>query len=188
MTADEAVQSLHEDPHDTASWGELYGQLAPPLTAYVSATLVTFNVRSQDPSDIVHDTFIAVMQRWVEARRDIPNVQALMAYLKRAARNKLIDRYRHEKTATRLLAFLSLTFEVAFRGDPGGYRRLFIEQVISNLPRQCGEILKLYVEEDLSPAELADKLQLSPSAFYSRWYRCLQRAKDFVQKNSSFAR
>jgi RNA polymerase sigma factor (sigma-70 family) len=188
MTANEAVRSLHRMPADTASWGVLYTELAPHLVAYISSTLFTFNVHSQDPSDIVHDAFIAVMQRWTEVKGTIPDVSALMAYLRRAARNKLIDRYRHEKTASRLIVFLSLTFEGAFKGESSTYRRLFVEEVISKLPPQCSDMIKLYIEHDLAPAELADQLQLSPAAFYSRWYRCLEKAREFVQKKGSIAR
>ena len=133
MTLDKALDILRDYPTDRKAWELVYSGLTPELVAYVSSTLFTFSMPSEDAGDIVHDSFISVMQHWHEVSEQINGPGDLLAYLKRTARNKLIDRYRHERTATKLLAFLSLTFGTAFRGEISVYRRLFLEQVIANL-------------------------------------------------------
>ncbi len=183
MTIANAISTLRVNPTDKEAWEIIYTSYHTELIAYTSSLLFSFKMSNQDAGDLVHDVFVAVIQHWERTATVIDGPTELLAYLKRAVRNRLIDKYRHEKTASSLLAFLSLTFELAFNTDTNLYRRIFLEQVISNLQPSCKEIMQLYVEQDFAPADLADRLNISPTVFYARWYRCLERARNLITKN-----
>jgi DNA-directed RNA polymerase specialized sigma24 family protein len=78
-----------------------------------------------------------------------------------------------------MLDFLTLKFS-QIQGD-SIVRSVLMHQVITGLPEPCGSLMRSYVESGLSLAELADREDSSPPAFYSRWYRCLEKARDLVQ-------
>ena len=109
---------------------------------------------------------------------EITSAPALHSYLRTSCRNLLVDRYRRERHAEQLIDFLALKFGSAFQDQSALYKTIFLNEIISKLPRECADIFRLYVTEDLSPAELAEQIGVVPSTFYSRWYRCLQKAKE----------
>ena len=67
-------------------------------------------------------------------------------------------------------------------------RSILTEEVVSLLQAEqgvCAELFRKYLEEDLSPAEMAEQAGASPATFYSRWHRCLKKAREiFRQKNA----
>lgn len=184
MTTEDALRILRSTPADQKAWESLYLAMYHPLLAYVLSLLVSFQIGpSANAQDVVHEVMVAFFQRWSKIRTEIPSVAALNAYLRRSCRNLLVDMYRDNRRAQLLVDFLSLDFGRAFGNESEVYRSIFVREIIEALPRECASLLQQYVEEDLSPAELADRENESPATFYSRWYRCIQRAKEiFVQK------
>ncbi len=104
----------------------------------------------------------------------------------KSCRNLLVDRYREERRAESLIRFLDLRFRNAFQDEADYYRDIFLKEVVGLLPPECGALIREYVEKDLSPAEIAESQNASPATFYSRWYRCIQKARHiFLQKKSA---
>lgn len=187
MNIEQALQALRENPGDALAWEILYVDAYQPLLAYVSSLLLTFRVAPPDTAhDIVHDVMIGFLERWPVIKEKIHSVAALRAYLRRSCRNLLVDLYRSEQRAKSLVDFLALQFSTALGDESDLYRSVFVDEIIAMLPRDCASLLRQYVEEDLSPAEIADREGASAATFYSRWYRCIQKAKKiFMQKKSS---
>jgi len=180
MTPDEAIARLRKKPNDSSAWEVIYKFMQAQLVAYVSSLLFTFSLNTTDPvHDIVHEVLCAFWKRWPSIKSQIPDSSAAYVYLKTASRNLLIDRYRHDRSAQPLLDFLTLKF-LQDQDNPI-VREILVREVIARLPAECGALLQSYVETGLSLAEMADRDGSSPSAFYSRWYRCLKRARDLLR-------
>ena len=185
MTAEEALALLHRDPGHEEAWENFYRQMYRPLLIYVRSLLLNFSLApGDDAHDVVHDALTAFWQRWAEIRKGIPTVGAAGAYLRKTCRNLLVDQYRHRKDSLPLLDFLTLQFSSAFANQPELYRGIFLREIIARLPSECASMLRRYVEDDLSPAEIADREGASVSAFYARWYRCLQKAKSIADERN----
>jgi len=178
VTADAAIVRLREHPRDTQAWEVVYRSVQKVLLAYVSSLILTFRVgSSEEAEDLVHEVLIAFFERWPVIREKIEGFEGTLWYLKRSCRNLLVDRYRHSRSADQMIDYLSVQFSTAFGSEAALYRGLFINEILDALPKECRNLLRRYIEEDLSPADLADEEGASHAAFYSRWYRCIQRAR-----------
>jgi len=185
MTAEEALELLHRDPGHEEAWENFYRQMYRPLLTYVRSLLLNFSLSSGDDAhDVVHDALTAFWQRWAHIGKGITTVAAAGSYLRKSCRNLLVDHYRHQKDSLPLLDFLTLQFSSAFANEPELYRGIFLREIIARLPPECASMLRTYVKEDLSPAEIADREGASVSAFYARWYRCIQKAKNIADERN----
>lgn len=187
MTPEEALEILRTGSKDPFAWEVIVSDVYQPLLAYVASILLTFRINpSETAPDIVHEVIINWYQRrHVSKLQDITSISSLSAYLRASCRNLIIDKYRHERNAQQLKNFLSLKFSSVFPDESDIYRSLFMNEIINKMPEKCAKLFKIYVTEDLSPAEIADRLGESPSKFNSRWYRCIEHAKElFMKKNS----
>jgi RNA polymerase sigma factor (sigma-70 family) len=182
MTPDEAIARLRKNPNDPSAWEVVYKYMHVRLMAYVSSLLFTFSLNaSETASDVVHDVVCAFWERWPSIKSTIPDSSAAYSYLKTASRNLLVDRYRHDRNAQPLLDFLTLQFDRIPEDENPFIRNILVKEVIAMLPAECGSLLQSYMESGLSLAEMADREGASPAAFYSRWYRCLRRARDLLR-------
>lgn len=188
MNVEEALVIFRADPRDREAWEGIATGVYEPLLLHVTSLLAGFRLaEGETAADIVHAVLLNFLAR-------APNVELksqadLMRYLRRSCRNLLIDKYRHEKNSEQLLTYLSLRFGNAFPGETELYRSIFLSEIIDLLPKTCGDMLRLYVTEDLSPAEMAEREDASPSAFYARWSRCIHKAKEiFLQKKTRLNR
>lgn len=190
MNVEEALATLRRNPEDVDAWETIVTSVYDALLLYVGGLLIGFrSVTSESATDIVHNVLLTFHQRWHRGEIAIGSLDDLLRYLRRSCRNLLIDRYRHEKHSQELVNYLSIRFSDAFGGETDLYRGIFLKEIIGLLPEHCAEMLRVYVNEELTPAEMAEREGASPAAFYSRWYRCLERAKEiFLQKKGRFNR
>jgi len=184
MTIEEALASFHLDPSDSAAWESIIASVYKPLLAYVASLLVTFRVAPGETAfDVVHDVLLTFHDRWPRSNTTIASEASLRAYLRKSCRNLLIDRYRHQRSAEQLVDYLALSFGNAFPAQQDLYRSIFLNEILNLLPEECASMLRTYINEQLTPAEMADRYGASPATFYSRWYRCLEKAQRiFLQK------
>ncbi len=179
MTPDEAICRLQKKPNDPEAWELIYTHMQNRLNAYVSSLVCAFHSNTKESAhDIVHDALTKFWDRWSEIKKVVNDEAAAYAYLKTSCRNSLIDAYRHDRSAQPLFDFLSLRFSQI--QEDSIVRRLLVQEVIAALSGECKLLLQSYVDDGLSLAEMADREDSLPAAFYSRWYRCLQRARDLV--------
>jgi len=188
MNVEEALVIFRANPRDREAWEGIATGVYEPLLLHVASLLVGFRVAAgETAADVVHAVLLNFLSRAPNV--ELKSADDLLRYLRRSCRNLLIDKYRHEKNSEQLLNYLSLRFGNAFPSETELYRSIFLSEIIDLLPKNCGEMLRLYVTEELSPAEMAEREGASPSAFYSRWSRCIQKAKEiFLQKKGRFKR
>ena len=133
-------------------------------------------VRSPDVArDIAQETFIRCWEQRHRLRADT----SLRPYLSRIARNRALDLLRADARAANLER--KVMAEYAASASPtdndGAARleadefRLLIRKVGATLPPRVREILLLYFEQALDPAEIASILRLAPSTVYA----CLRK-------------
>ncbi len=190
MTIEQALANLRTNPSDSAAWETIVTSVYKPMIGYVASLLLTFRVAPGETAyDIVHDVLLTFQQRWPQSTTRIESEAALRAYFRTSCKNLLIDRYRHERNAEQFLDYLTLNFTSAFPAHQEIYRAIFVNEIIELLPKECADLLRLYVTEQLTPAEMAEREGASPATFYSRWYRCLQKAERmFLQKKGRLKR
>lgn len=180
MTPDEAISHLQKKPNDPGAWELVYTHMQNRLNAYVCTLVCAFHSGPQESArDVVHDALTKFWDRWSEIKKQVPDEAAAYAYLKKSCRNSLIDAYRHDSSAQPLFDFLNLRFSQT--QEDSIVRRLLVEEVIAAVSGECKSLLQSYVDDGLSLAEMADREGALPAAFYSRWYRCLERARDLVE-------
>lgn len=190
MNVTEALGTLRRNSSDPDAWEFIVTLVYKPMIGYVGSLLLTFRVAPGETAyDIVHDVLLAFQQRWPQSTTTIDSEASLLAYFKRSCKNLLIDRYRHERKGEELVDYLTLTFANAFPAQHDVYRAIFLDEIIRLLPAECANLLTSYVTEQLTPAEMAEREGASPATFYSRWYRCLEKAqKVFLQKTGHLKR
>lgn len=183
MTVDEALAALRRDRNNEQAWASFYRQMYRPLLTYVKSLLATFSLPSGDDAhDVVHNALTAFWERWPHIKDTVTTAAAASGYLRKTCRNLMVDEYRRRANASPLMDFLTFQFRSAFAKEPDLYRGIFLREIISRLPAKCSALLRTYAEEDLSPAEIADREGASAPAFYARWYRCIQKAKKIADE------
>jgi RNA polymerase sigma factor (sigma-70 family) len=180
MTIEEALQVLAQSPKDHVAWDRIIGEVYEPLIAYVASLLVSFRLAAVAAHDIVNDVLLTFYRRCTEnkERLNFSNGGEIQAYLRKSCRNRLIDRCRRENSAEKMLKFLTLKYSEAIVENRDPDQIILTDQIIASLPKDCQFLVKKYVKEDLTPAEVADFLRISPRAFYARWHRCLEKARE----------
>lgn len=183
---DEALEVLKRNATEPTAWETFAFAVYEPLLAYVGSLLLTFRVGSvESAEDIVQEGLVRFYVQRKKGNISLTSAESTLAYLRKTCRNLVIDRYRHEKHATQLLNFLEYKFNHAFGAERDIYQSLFVSEIIQSLPPSCADLFSQYVTEDLSLAEIADRLRMDPGKFYPKWYRCLERAKEiFLRKGT----
>ena len=131
---------------------------------------------------------LAFLKKWPGLKKELSSVGSAVAYMKSSCRNLLVDRYRHGRSAQALLTFLSSRYSQSFGNSAEALRLILLEQVIGLLQTDCASLLRTYISQDLTPAEIAEREGASAAALYSRWYRCLQKARAALKQNPSILR
>lgn len=181
MKVEAALDEFRKDPRNAEAWETIVTSVYDFLLIHVGLLLVSFRAATgESASDIVHEVLLNFHGRWPKSNIAIESEGSLKSYLRSSCKNLLIDRYRHERHSEKLIAYLSLSFSNAFPGEADVYRAIFVNEILALLPENCAAMLKTYVEEGLTPAEMAEREGAKPAAFYSRWYRCLEKAKKIM--------
>lgn len=182
MTLEEALQTIREKPRHAEAWETIASDVYQPLLAYAGSLLITFRVAPGETAhDVVHQALLSFYQRCLASESKIATGSALHAYLRTSCRNLLVDQYRRERNAERLVDFLTLRSASVLGGESERYKSIILDEVLRILPSDCSSLLRHYLTEDLSLAEIADRENISPAKFYSKWYKCIERAKALLE-------
>jgi DNA-directed RNA polymerase specialized sigma24 family protein len=88
-----------------------------------------------------------------------------------------------------MIDFLALKFSGVSAETPDADRHILTEEIIASLPSECAALFRRFVTEDISPAEIADEVGAPAATFYSRWRRCLGKAREiFMHRKSGLIR
>lgn len=146
---------LKED--DEAAFAEIYSRYAAKLTGFASSKLYSL----EDSHDVIHDVFVKL---WEERAHLMVN-RNLEAYLFTVIRYRIIDKIRknitREDYAGMVLA-LGISHQAEIEDQISAKEiKKHIDRTLEKLSPRVREIYCLSREENLSIAEIADKLQLS---------------------------
>ncbi len=150
---------MQQKPAET-SQGRFDASLYDRFAAIIFTYLLSQVQNEQDAQDLLLEVFLAALGNDLLSR--LPE-ESQLAWLRRVARNKVVDRYRHVS----LLTFLPIEQVVGMRDDTFGpeqhtlRREKFthLYQAIAHLSAQQQELLKLRYVEGLRFYEIAEMLE-----------------------------
>lgn len=157
---------------------ELYDRYWESIFLYVVKVL-------QDPdgaSDVVQETFIALWQK----RGELDTIRSLKAYLISIARYKALKVISLDVSEERYRASL-LNFFNDVADDPetqlmAQEMDTFLESQIQALPDRMREVFLLSRREQLSHAEIAERLQISDKTVKKQIYYALKQLRYAVDE------
>ncbi|MEI5674529.1 MULTISPECIES: SigE family RNA polymerase sigma factor [unclassified Nocardioides] len=163
-TADEALEQLY-----AAHWRRL---------VRLSVLLVRDTATAEE---VVQDAFVAVHARWARLR----DPDRALAYLRQTVVNRSRSALRHRMVVARHLArapeppVVPGADEATLDRD----RRAGVLDAMRALPRRQREVLALRYYLDLSEAEIADTLGISPGAVKSHASRGAATLRSLLEKD-----
>ena len=151
----EGDERMQQYPAETAQ-GRFDASLYDRFAATIFTYLLNQVQNEQDAQDLLLEVFLAALGN--EQLSSLPD-ESQLAWLRRVARNKVVDRYRH----TTLLTFLPIEQVMGMRDDAFGpeqhtLRRekfTLLYRAIAHLPAQQQELLRLRYAEGLRFYEIA---------------------------------
>jgi RNA polymerase sigma-70 factor (ECF subfamily) len=152
-------ERMQQQPVETAQGrfdASLYDRFAATIFIYILNQVQN----EQDAQDLLLEVFLAALGN--EVLSSLP-VGGQLAWLRRVARNKVVDRYRH----ITLLTFLPLeqameTIDGAFSPEQYAEQRekfTHLYQAIAHLPLKHQELLRLRYSDGLRFCEIATMLE-----------------------------
>ena len=168
---------MQQRPVDTAQGGfeaSLYNRFAATIFTYI----LTQVQHEQDAEDLLLEVFLAALSNQSLSR--LP-VQAQLAWLRRVAHNKVIDRYRH----VALLALLPIELAMETIDDaltPEQHaeqqeRFTHLYQAIAHLPALQRELLRLRYRDGLRFSAIAAALEQPEGTIRKTMVRTLRQLR-----------
>ncbi len=168
---------------DRKAYAVLHSRYQASLYQYI---LRFTNQSKSITEEVVQEIFIHI---W-EKRTTLLAIRNFDAYLKKAAKNKLLNHLKHnefkarlhQQFSNRLSESKSLVEEDSLYND---YHKIALE-AIHQLPEKRKLIFLLSTEENLSLTEIAELLQVSKSRVKQQLYSGTAFIKDYLRKNAEW--
>jgi len=155
LTDLQLVDLLKKD--DSDAFSEIYSRYAVLLAGFASSKLFDL----EDSRDIIHDVFVKLWQE----RKQLKVDRDLKAYLFKLTRYRIVDKIRKNITRQEYAAMvnsLAVSYGVTIEQEIAAKEMAqIIETSLNKLSPRVKEVYLLSREENLSVAEIADKLQVS---------------------------
>jgi RNA polymerase sigma-70 factor (ECF subfamily) len=155
LTDLQLVDLLKKD--DSDAFSEIYSRYAVLLVGFASSKLFDL----EDSRDIIHDVFVKLWQE----RKQLKVDRDLKAYLFKLTRYRIVDKIRKNITRQEYAAMLNslaVSYGVTIEQEIAAKEMAqIIETSLNKLSPRVKEVYLLSREENLSVAEIADKLQVS---------------------------
>ncbi len=138
-----------------------------------------FLARRTDPStadDVLAETLLVCWRRLDE----VPEPALPWAY--GVARNCLANAQRSVRRQQRVAAKLAVVDPPREVADPGGPRDDSLHEALGRLRDEDAELLRLWAWEQLTPAEIATVLDVTPNAVSVRLHRAREKLRDEIGK------
>jgi len=130
----------------------------------------------QQAEDIAQDVFV---QLWIRGSKT--PIENLPAYLHTVVRNNVFKLLEKESKYTTLPDLTAQLEDPRANADSVLLHHEFLKafgELVNSLPEQQRIIFKMRFDEDLSSAEIAEKLQISPKTVRNQLGKSLSRLKD----------
>ena len=141
--------------------------------------LARFLHRRTDPAtadDVLADTLLVCWRRFDE----MPEEPLPWAY--GVARRCLSNAERSGRRQQRLAARVAMVDPPREVGDASGSRDDALHEALARLSGDQAELLRLWAWEQLTPAEIAEVLQVTPNAARIRLHRARERLREEIGK------
>jgi len=127
-----------------------------------------------EAEDVTQKVFVAA---WAGRERYQPDRAGLPAWLLGIARNKIVDAHKSRARDRRIADEVAASTEPTVQASVDVAERLLIAQEISRLDAVPQQVLRLAFYEDLTHAQIAQRLQLPPGTVKSHIRRSLIKLK-----------
>jgi RNA polymerase sigma factor (sigma-70 family) len=179
---EEGARMQHQHHADTAQGGFgglLYDRFAATIFSYLSQQVPN----EQDAEDLLLEVFLAALSN--ESLSSLP-VQGQLAWLRRVARNKVVDRYRH----VALLTLVPIEEAMETRDDaltPEQHAEqqekfTHLYQAIAHLPSLQRELLRLRYRNGLRFHEIATLLEKPEGTVRKLFVRTLRQLREIFDQ------
>jgi len=173
----EEGKRMQQQPADTAQ-GRLDASLYDRFATTIFTYLLNQVQNEQDAEDLLLEVFLAALSN--ESLSRLP-VQGQLAWLRRVARNKVIDRYRHVALLTLLPIEQAMeTIDDALTPEQHAEQQekfTHLYQAIAHLPVLQRELLRLRYREGLRFYEIASALEKPEGTVRKLLVRTLQQLR-----------
>ena len=167
---DENELHLHFKEGSEAAATQLYRKYYRPLVFFA----MDFVKEQKQAEDIVQDAFIKLWQNRIK----FVSLPELRSYLYVSVKNAALNILDHENVKNRFRAEATHTrqlHDADFIETRVLYSELMqaVHQHLKELPAPYAEVLRLLYLEEMNPAEVAERLQLSPENLRIRKFRAI---------------
>lgn len=149
-------------------WLKTYRETIHPLYGY---TAMRTGGNRELTEDIVQESYLRALNDW--NRKTAPD--SPLAWLKRVARNILIDYLRQKRWESKVE--VSLNPDTGHQTSEGQLKSLEMFLAISSLGRKKAKILDAFYYEGMSVREIANEMAISERAVEARLRRARQSLK-----------
>lgn len=181
LTDLELVDLLKKD--DSDAFSEIYSRYAVLLVGFASSKLFDL----EDSRDIIHDVFVKLWQE----RKQLKVDRDLKAYLFKLTRYRIVDKIRKNITRQQYAATvnsLAVSYGVTIEQEIAAKEMAqIIETSLNKLSPRVKEVYLLSREENLSVAEIADKLQVSEQTVKNQLSTALKHLRTSLSVASTAA-
>lgn len=157
---------------DQEAFEAIYRAFAPELFQHIQRNITT----SEDCEEILHDIF-----EWIWRNHDKVKFDSLRNYLFKMANNHILGYFRKAKAKRNYEKHFAL-FEMAYNYihadegegtiDPDGLKSL-LQKSLPELPERCREAFTLRLTENLSNAEIAQRMNIKKDTVENYMVRAL---------------
>ena len=152
-------------------WLEMYRETVRLLYGYIARRTGGNRALTED---IVQESYLRALDHW--KRKAAPN--SPLAWLKRVARNILIDYLRQKKWIEK--ADLDLSPDFRNRSSEDWFRSLEIYSAISSLGQKKAKILEAFYYDGMSVKEIAGEMAISERAVEGHLRRARRSLKSLL--------
>lgn len=152
-------------------WLNIYRETVHPLYGYMARRTGGNRALTED---IVQESFLRALDHW--NRKKAPD--SPLAWLKRVARNILIDYLRHKRRFDK--EYLNLDRGSDNRTSENPFTSLEINSAIFSLGRNKAKILEAFYFDGMSVKEIADEMAISERAVEGQLRRARRSLKSLL--------
>lgn len=159
------------------AYAMLYKHYLPKLYKY----LYDITRSKEDSEEILQDVFLKL---W-EKKEDLGDIKTLSGYLFGIARNKLMNRYDHQKVQRKAIDYFAQHKEEirSTTEDLYIYRQYneVVQRAINALPPKRRQVFEMSTQQELSHDEIARELKISKSMVKKQLYAANNYVKEYLQ-------
>ncbi len=159
---------------DSSAFNEVYLLVYREIYAYAHKLFCATEI---DPSDVIHDIFIAI---WDLKELKFSDSKGIKAYLYASIKNRFKNYIAHQKHVDNYSKDVMLNeFHLNFKAIESEFQVLLLEK-IESLPSDYAHVIKLYLE-GWNKKEIAEKLQITEKSVYNRRNKAVEMIKKSIK-------